>query len=157
MEEAATCLSRAGARVGALAGGGATNEEGLALGRLLREALRSPHLDSRPAGRLELELHRALAAPALQAHVPDLEFAHAVLVLDCDPLADAAILDLRLRKGARRHGMRIVRADRAQLLDQGRRDELLEELRAAGEEVIVLWHERLAAGEDGEARRACAA
>jgi NADH-quinone oxidoreductase subunit G len=150
LQEAAARLSRAGARAGALAGGGATNEEGLALGRLMRGVLRSPHLDSRPAGRLELESHRALAAPELQAKVPDLEFAHAVLVLECDPIADAPILDLRLRKGVRRHGVKLVRADREQLLDEARRGELLGELRAAGEEVVVLWHERLAAGDDGE-------
>jgi NADH-quinone oxidoreductase subunit G len=150
LEEAATHLSRAGARTAALAGGGTTSEEGLLLSRLLREVLGSPHLDSRPAGRLELELHRALAAPALQAHVPDLEFAHAVLVLDCDPLADAAILDLRLRKGVRRHGLRLLRADREQLLDETRRAELLDTLSAAGPEIVVLWHERLAAGADGE-------
>ncbi len=151
LEEAAMRLARAGARVGALAGGGASNEEGLALARLMREALHSPHLDSRPAGRLELESHRALAAPELQAKVPDLEFAHAVLVLDCDPIADAPILDLRLRKGARRHGMQVVRASREQLLDEAQRDGLLGTLRAAGgEDIVVLWHERLAAGPDGE-------
>jgi NADH-quinone oxidoreductase subunit G len=150
LEEAVTRLSRAGVRTGALAGGGTSTEEGLLLGRLLREALGSPHLDSRPAGKLALELHRALTEPALQAHVPDLEFAHAVLVLDCDPIADAAILDLRLRKGVRRHGMQLVRADREQLLDEARRAELLDTLRAAGEEVVVLWHERLAAGPEGE-------
>jgi NADH-quinone oxidoreductase subunit G len=155
LEEAATRLSRARTRVGALAGGGATNEEGLALSRLMRETLHSPHLDSRPAGRLELESHRALAEPALQAKVPDLEFAHAVLVLDCDPIADAPILDLRLRKGVRRHGMKLVRASREQLLDEAQRGDLLDTLRAdlrsvAGEEVVVLWHERLAAGADGE-------
>jgi NADH-quinone oxidoreductase subunit G len=150
LEEAATRLSRAGGRVGALAGAGATNEEGLALSRLMREALHSPHLDSRPAGRLELESYRALAEPALQARVPDLEFAHTVLVLDCEPIADAPILDLRLRKGVRRHGVKLVRANREQLLDEAQRDELLDTLRAAGEEVVVLWHERLAAGDDGE-------
>ena len=150
LEEAATRLSRAGERTGALAGGGTTNEEGLRLSRLMREALGSPHLDSRPAGRLALELHRALAEPALQARVPDLELAHAVLVLDCDPLADAAILDLRLRKGVRRHGMKLVRADREQLLDEAQRADLLSALRAAGNEIVVLWHERLAAGADGE-------
>ena len=95
---------RAGAATGAIAGGGATNEEGLLLARLMREALGSPHLDSRRAGALPLELHRALGEPALQAQVSDLEFAHAVLVLDADPVNDAPILDLRLRKGVRRHG-----------------------------------------------------
>jgi NADH-quinone oxidoreductase subunit G len=168
LEEAATRLARAGRSVGALAGGGATNEEGLALGRLMREALGSPHLDSRPAGGLTLELHRALAAPELQAKVPDLEFAHGVLVLDCEPIADAPILDLRLRKGVRRHGMKLVRASREQLLDETARGELLDtllddrrsfDLRSVGaarqdgvvgEDIVVLWHERLAAGADGE-------
>jgi NADH-quinone oxidoreductase subunit G len=155
LEEAATHLSRAGTRAGALAGGGATNEEGLLLSRLMREVLGSPHLDSRVAGKLALELHRELAEPKLQAKVPDLEFAHAVLVLDCDPIADAPILDLRLRKGVRRHGMKLVRAAREQLLDEAKRGELLDTLRAAcpaegAGEVVVLWHERLAAGPDGE-------
>ena len=156
LDEAATLLARAGARVGALAGGGASNEEGHALHRLLRETLGSPNLDSRVAGALPLQLQRALADPALQAKVPDLEFAHAVLVLDCDPLADAPILDLRLRKGVRRHGMKLVPATREQLLDESKRAELVETLRAAGPsdgdglEVVVLWHERLGAGPDGE-------
>ena len=150
LEEAAAGLRRAGERVGALAGGGATNEEGLLLARLVREALGSPHLDSRVAGTLPLELLRALAEPGLQATVSDLEFAHAVLLLDCEPIADAAILDLRLRKGVRRHGMRLVPAGREQLLDKAARKELLDMLRAAGEEVVVLWHERLGTGADGE-------
>jgi NADH-quinone oxidoreductase subunit G len=49
LEEATVALKRAGANTAALAGGGTTNEEALLLGRLLREALGSPHLDSRPA------------------------------------------------------------------------------------------------------------
>jgi len=57
---------------------------------------------------LALSLRQALAAPALAAGVPDLEFAHAVLVLDCEPVDDAPILDLRLRKGVRRNGMRLT-------------------------------------------------
>jgi NADH-quinone oxidoreductase subunit G len=148
LEEAASGLRRAGDRVGALAGGGATCEEGLLLARLVREVSGSPHLDSRVAGTLPLELLRALAEPGLQATVSDLEFAHAVLLLDCEPIADAAILDLRLRKGVRRHGLRLVPAGREQLLDKSSRKELLDTLRAAGEEVVVLWHERL--GADGE-------
>jgi NADH-quinone oxidoreductase subunit G len=108
LEEAAAGLGRAGANTGALAGGQATNEEGFLLGRLLREGLGSPHLDSRRAGSLPLELHRALADPKLQAKVSDLEFAHAVLVLDTEPVNDAPILDLRLRKGARLHGTKLA-------------------------------------------------
>ncbi len=150
LEEAAAGLRRAGARTGALAGGGATNEEGELLARLMRETLDSPHLDSRVAGTLPLEIHRALNDPSLQAKVSDLEFAHAVLLLDCEPVADAAILDLRIRKGARRHGMKVVRASAADLLDGNDIGELTKTLAAAGEEVVVLWHERLTAGPDGE-------
>ena len=85
---------------------------------------------ARPRAGCRSSLHRALAEPALQAKVPDLEFAHAVLVLDCDPIADAPILDLRLRKGVRRHGMKLVRASRAQLLDEAKRGELLDDAAA---------------------------
>ncbi|HEX5307901.1 MAG TPA: molybdopterin-dependent oxidoreductase [Solirubrobacteraceae bacterium] len=151
LEQAAGHLARAGGRVGALAGGGSSNEEGALLAALMRERLSSPHLDSRTAGALAADLHNALAEPSLQAKVPDLEFAHAVLVLDCDPIADAPILDLRLRKGVRRHGMKLVRAGREQLLDAAMHEQLTEQLRAVGEEVVVLWHERVSEGPDGEA------
>jgi NADH-quinone oxidoreductase subunit G len=152
LQEAAAGLRRAGARTGALAGGGATNEEGAALVHLLRECLGSPHIDSRVAGTLPPELHRALADPALQARVGDLEWAHAVLVLQCDPIADAAILDLRLRKGARRHGTKLVKAGVQELLREADTRELAKTLAVAGveSEVVILWHERLTAGADGE-------
>ncbi|HEY2140790.1 MAG TPA: molybdopterin-dependent oxidoreductase [Solirubrobacteraceae bacterium] len=150
LEEAATGLGRAGKSTGALAGGQATGEEGLLLARLMREGLGSPHLDSRVAGALPLELHRALGDPSLQAKVSDLEFAHAVLVLDTEPIEDAPILDLRLRKGVRRHGMKLLRASSHQLLGEESARELARELTAAGEEIVVLWGERLTAGPDGE-------
>ncbi len=108
LEEATTRLKRAGAATGALAGGGSSNEEGYLLTRLMREALGSPHLDSRRAGRLSLAHQRALGAPALQARTTDLEFAHAVLLLDTEPVNDAPIFDLRLRKGMRRHGLELA-------------------------------------------------
>ena len=154
LEQAATHLRRAGTSTGAIAGGGATNEEGLLLGRLMREALGSPHLDCRAAGTLPLELHRALAEPTLQAKVPDLEFAHAVLVLEANPIEDAPILDLRLRKGVRRHGMALVHARASQLLEQTQTDALIAHLREACPEdgpgeIVILWGERLAAGPDG--------
>jgi NADH-quinone oxidoreductase subunit G len=151
LEEAAAGLARAGARTGALVGGEATNEEGYLLARLLREGLGSPHVDSRRAGTLPLDLHRALNDPSLQARVSDLEFAHAVLVLAADPIEDAPILDLRLRKGVRRHGMRLVRANAAYLLSDERARELTAQLRDAGEEIVILWGERLTAGPDGDA------
>jgi NADH-quinone oxidoreductase subunit G len=154
LDEAATRLKRAGEATGAIAGGGATNEEGLLLARLLRDGLGSPHLDSRLAGALPLELHRALAGPNLQAKVSDLEFAHSVLVLECNPIEDAAIMDLRLRKGVRRHFMKLIRANAADLLGEESGQRLTATLKEAGpaegaREIVVLWGERLAAGRDG--------
>ena len=118
LAEAAGGLRRAGARTAALAGAGSSNEEGLLLGRLLRDVLGSPHLDSRATGAVALEEWRALAAPALAATVADLEFAHAVLVLDCEPVDAAPILELRIRKGVRRNGVALaVATDRPSALD----------------------------------------
>jgi len=119
LEQAAGALKRAGAATAALAGSGTTNEEGLLLSRLMREGLGSPHLDSRPAGALPLELHRALGHPSLQATTSDLEYAHVALVLDLEPVDDSPILDLRLRKGARRRGLKIALASpKASTLEQ---------------------------------------
>jgi len=108
LDAAAEGLREAGERSGALAGGDSTNEEGFLLAHLMRAALGSPHIDSRSGGPLPRELHAALHAPALQATVPDLEFAHAVLVLDCEPIDDAPILDLRIRKGVRRNAVKLA-------------------------------------------------
>ena len=101
-------LAAAGERTAALAGPGQTNEEGMLLAGLLRDGLGSAHLDSAPGGAVPLELLRSLAAPELQAGVADLEFAHAVLVLDCEPVDDAPILDLRIRKGVRRNKVKLA-------------------------------------------------
>jgi NADH-quinone oxidoreductase subunit G len=148
LEAAASGLKRAGERTGAIAGGQATGEEGFLLARLLREGLGSPHLDSRRAGTLPLELHRALSDPTLQAKVSDLEFAHSVLVLDADPIEDMPILDLRLRKGVRRHGMKLLEASSEDLPPLA---ELALSLGQHGEDVVILWHERLTAGPNGPA------
>ncbi len=106
--QAAAGLGRHKGHVGALVGGQATNEEGFLLGRLMREGLDSPSIDSRSGEAIPLHTARALAAPALQATVADIEFAHTVLVLGCEPLDDAPILDLRIRKGVRRRGVKLV-------------------------------------------------
>jgi NADH-quinone oxidoreductase subunit G len=105
---ARTALTKAGGRTAALAGGETTNEEAFLLQRMFREKLGSGHLASRPRGELPLDVARALAAPGLQASIPDLEFAHAVLLLDCDPIDEAPVLDLRIRKGIRRHGVKLA-------------------------------------------------
>jgi NADH-quinone oxidoreductase subunit G len=109
LSAAASALDKARGSVGALAGGTTTNEEGFLLQRLLREGLGSADVDSRIDGSpLPLELQRTLAAPALQATVPDIEFAHTVFVLGTEPVDDAPILDLRIRKGVRRRGVQLA-------------------------------------------------
>ncbi|HWI08321.1 MAG TPA: NADH-quinone oxidoreductase subunit NuoG [Solirubrobacteraceae bacterium] len=108
LDEAAAALTAAGADSAAIAGGETTNEEGWLLQELARSGLGSANVDSRTGGTLPRELHAALHAPALQATVPDLEFAHAVLVLDCEPVDDAPILDLRIRKGVRRNAVKLA-------------------------------------------------
>jgi NADH-quinone oxidoreductase subunit G len=95
-------------RAAALVGGQATNEEAFLIGRMVREGLSSNDIDSRLFGTVELPVARALAAPALQAGVQDIEFAHTVLVLGTEPLDDAPILDLRIRKGVRRNGVKLA-------------------------------------------------
>ncbi len=106
--DAAGGLARHRGAVGALVGGQATNEEGFLLQRLMREGLASGDIDSGYGEGVPAELARALAAPALQATVPDIEFAHTVLVVGCEPQDDAPILDLRIRKGVRRRGVRLA-------------------------------------------------
>jgi NADH-quinone oxidoreductase subunit G len=193
LSEAASALGRASGRIAAIAGGETTNEEGFLLQRLVRDVLESHDVDSRPDGALPVELHRALSAPAAQATVPDLEFAHSVLLLDCEPVDDAPILDLRIRKGVRRRGVRLaVASSRPSSLDgnarvrarfapgageallgaleaalataagESRRDDVtrlaeeagadadtlhqLAETLGAGEDVVILYGERLVSG-----------
>jgi NADH-quinone oxidoreductase subunit G len=120
LDVAAAALTEAGSSVAAIAGGTTTNEEGFLLQRLLREGLGSADLDARaglPA--VAPETQRALAAPALQATIPDLEFAHTVLLLGTEPVDDVASLDLRIRKGVRRNGVKLaVATSRPSALDQ---------------------------------------
>ncbi len=192
LDAAAAGLEAAGASTGAIAGGETTNEEGFLLAHLMRAGLGSENLDSRTGGSLPRELHAALHAPALQATVPDLEFAHAVLVLDCEPVDDAPVLDLRIRKGVRRNKVKLaVATSRPSSLDTnaaavarfapgageafcaalnaalgggGMLEELAEAagadaaevgalaalLSEAGEDVVVVYGERLTHGARGE-------
>ena len=78
--ETARGLAKHPGHTGALVGGQATNEEGFLLSKLMREGLHSPDIDSRLVDNpLPAPVARALAAPELQASVPDIEFAHTVL------------------------------------------------------------------------------
>jgi NADH-quinone oxidoreductase subunit G len=189
LSEAAKGLSRAKGRVGAIVGGESTNEEGFLLQRLVREGLQSADVDSRAGGTLPLELHRALGSPGLGATVADLEFANAVLVLDCEPVDDMPIVDLRLRKGVRRRGMQLAiatsrpssldpsarssvrfapgageallrsivasgedadRLARSADADTGAVRDLARLLRDAGDDVVILYGERLVSGPRAE-------
>src|SRR5262249_25005716 len=107
LDEAAAALRRAGSSPAALVGDGATNEEGFLLVRLLRETLESGDIDSRLGVPLDRDLHAALHDPELQATLPDVEFAHAVLVFGTEPVDDMPILDLRIRKGVRRQHVKL--------------------------------------------------
>lgn len=98
-------LRQAGSTAAALAGGRTTNEEGFLLQRLMRQQLGSPNIESRGYAGPSRELLGALHSPALQATVADLEFAHTVLVLGAEPVNEAPILDLRIRKGVRRNAV----------------------------------------------------
>jgi NADH-quinone oxidoreductase subunit G len=108
IDEARKGLDRAAERTAALVGGEATNEEGYLIQFLMREVLGSPNVDSRLAGRLDGEQARALARPDLSARVSDIDYAGAVLVVETELVDDAPILDLRVRKGARRKGLKVV-------------------------------------------------
>jgi NADH-quinone oxidoreductase subunit G len=160
---ASSALKKAGARTAALADAETTNEEAFLLQRLFREGLGSGNLAARPRGELPLDVARELASPALQASIPDLEYAHAVLLVDCDPIDEAPTLDLRIRKGVRRHHVRVgVVSARPTALDPSADvvvrcapgaagaaladDDLAAWLRDVGDDVVVVYGERALAG-----------
>jgi NADH-quinone oxidoreductase subunit G len=177
LETVAEGLRRAGGKVAAIAGD-ASNEEGFLLQRLMRDALGSPHIDSRPSRGPKAEVLRRLAEPDVSAKVRDIDEADAILVLGTDPLHSSPILDLRVRKAIRRNGAKLVVAtERPTALDGGAEaiaryapgqaahfvgelasaiggadnvaTPVAETLREAGK-VVVIWGERIAR-EDGAA------
>src|SRR3954465_6638781 len=190
----ASALKKAGDRAAALAGGTTTNEEAFLLQQLFRADLGSSHLSAGTGAEQPLDVLRALADPKLQATVPDLEFAHTVLLIDCDPIDEAPVWDLRIRKGIRRHGSKLVVAsarptaldpsaaatlrfapgageaflvalDAALSGDEGNLGgaasaagsngtairEFADALRAAGEEIVIVYGERALRGQAGRA------
>ncbi len=161
---AAAGLEKAGAATAGLAGGETTNEEGFLLQRLLREALGSPHVDSRPSGVLDPDQVRVLARPDLSVPVWDIENAGTVLVFETDLVEEAPIVDLRVRKARRRRGATVVVAsshpttldaiaDHAVRFPPGGAEAALQELAEhdprGGGPVVIIWGERLAHGERG--------
>ncbi|HEX9967933.1 MAG TPA: NADH-quinone oxidoreductase subunit NuoG [Solirubrobacterales bacterium] len=162
--KAAEGLRAAGAASAAIVGD-ASNEEGYLVQRLLRQALGSPHVESRRAGGPSRETLLRLALPELALRTRDIDEADAILVVGTDPLHEMSILDLRIRKAIRRNGARLVVAtDRPTALDGGAAavhryapgdaasvfSELAESdvLREA-EKVAIVWGERL--GREDEA------
>jgi NADH-quinone oxidoreductase subunit G len=106
-------------RVAAIVGD-ASNEEGFLVQRIIRDALGSPHIDSRPSRGPKAGVLRRLAEPAISAKVSDIDDADAILVLGTDPLHSSPILDLRVRKAIRRNGAKLVVAtERPTALDGG--------------------------------------
>jgi NADH-quinone oxidoreductase subunit G len=125
LDAAAAGLKKAGADARAIVGGAATNEEAYLLQRIFREGLRSGSVDSRPGGSLRPRAARALTHPDLGAAVADIDRASAVLVLETDPLEEAPILDLRVRKAVSRFGARLVIASSAPTALDGGATEVL--------------------------------
>jgi NADH-quinone oxidoreductase subunit G len=100
--------------------GDASNEEGFLLQRLLREALDSPHVDSRPSRGASREQLVRLAQPSLSAKIRAIDDADVILVLGTDPLHSSPILDLRVRKAIRRNGAKLaIATERPTALDGG--------------------------------------
>jgi NADH-quinone oxidoreductase subunit G len=118
LSEAAAALARSGERTAAVVGGRATNEEGFLVQRLLREGLGSPHVGAGPRPARVW----ALARRDLAAKVSDLDHAGAILVVDVEPVEEAPILDLRIRKAVRRnHAKLVVASSRPSTLDPNAR------------------------------------
>jgi NADH-quinone oxidoreductase subunit G len=175
--EAVAAGLRSSGKVAAIVGD-ASNEEGFLIQRIVRDALGSAHVDSRPSRGPEAAVLRRLAEPAISARVGDIDEADAILVLGTDPLHSSPILDLRVRKAVRRNGAKLlVATERPTALDVGAEaiaryapgqaahfvselasaiggggnvaSPVAETLRAAGT-VVVIWGERIAR-EDGAA------
>jgi NADH-quinone oxidoreductase subunit G len=153
--------------------GDASNEEGYLVQRIMREALGSPHIESRISGGPSRSTLLRLAQPELSAKVRDIDDADAILLVGSDPLHSSPILDLRIRKAMRRHGTKLALAtDRPTTLDggaeavtryaPGESTHFLSELSAAlrlgdqgsassiadvlknAEKIVILWGDRIA-------------
>jgi NADH-quinone oxidoreductase subunit G len=111
---------RAGGGASAAIVGDASNEEGYLVQRIVREALGSGNVDSRPSRGPGRETLVRLAKPEISAKVRDIDGADAILVVGTDPLHSSPIIDLRIRKAIRRNGAKLaVATERPTALDGG--------------------------------------
>ena len=86
----------------------------------MREALGSPHVESRTSRGPSRATLLRLSQPELSARVRDIDDADAILVVGTDPLHSSPILDLRIRKAIRRNGAKLaVATERPTALDGG--------------------------------------
>jgi NADH-quinone oxidoreductase subunit G len=153
---AAEGLARAGSAAAAVVGGQTTNEEGWLLQRIFREGLGSPHVDSRMGGPLTAPVARRLSHPDLAAALPDVDRASAVLVLETNPMDEAPIFDLRLRKAVRRFGTRLVVASSAPTALDGGASEVLRFAPGAAESLLRALQKALLETERADSEAAAA-
>jgi NADH-quinone oxidoreductase subunit G len=119
MAKAAAALKHGGVQSAAIVGD-ASNEEGYLVQRIMREALGSPHIDSRPSRGPSRDALASLAQAEITASVRDIDDADAIFVLGTDPLHSSPILDLRIRKAIRRNGAKLaVATEQPTALDGG--------------------------------------
>jgi NADH-quinone oxidoreductase subunit G len=117
--KAAAALKHGGAESAAIVGD-ASNEEGYLVQRIVREALGSSNIDSRPSRGPSRETQARLDDPDLSARVRDIDDAEAILLLGTDPLHSSPILDLRIRKAIRRNGAKLaIATEQPTALDGG--------------------------------------
>jgi NADH-quinone oxidoreductase subunit G len=127
-------------------------------------------VDSRPSGVLDPDQARILARPDLSVPVWDIENAGTVLVFETDLVEEAPIIDLRVRKARRRHGVKVVvasshpttldaNADAVVRFPPGGAEAALQDLAASDHfgdgPVVIVWGERVAHGD--RARQGAAA
>jgi NADH-quinone oxidoreductase subunit G len=93
--------SRASGILAGLASPRSTNEELYLFGRLLRGALRTPHLDT-------INGSHGGTVTLGGAPIEAIEDADAIVLVDADPIARQMVLHLRLVKAAKRRGIRPV-------------------------------------------------
>ncbi|HWI22954.1 MAG TPA: NADH-quinone oxidoreductase subunit NuoG [Baekduia sp.] len=173
LEEATNIFKRSKGSIGALAGRDSTNEDGYMIAALMRDALDSNNMDARARDASTMAETAARLDPALQASVTDIEYAHTVLLLGVEPVDEAPIIDLRIRKGVRRNRVNLIVATaRPSSLDAnaklvarfapgeeahfvnsliGGDSEVLAALKDGGEDVVIVYGERLLADPQGTA------